>query len=201
VDQEELRRAIPRMRRFGTQYIRCMSYPNHKEKPLPETEWKKEVIRRMKSLARMAEDGGVVIVHENCDGWAGLGPDQTLEMLAAVGSKALQLVFDTGNTVFHGQDSYAFYSKVKAHVVYIHIKDGKKQDGKVVACYAGEGLGAVREICKDRLASAPDGGFSIEPHLAAAVHLGKEAKDEEAYRIYVEYGRRMAALLEEIKKK
>lgn len=199
VDVAELKRAIPRMHRFNTKFIRCMSYPNNKEKPLPEAAWKKEVIRRLKELAKMAEDGGVILVHENCDGWGGQGASQTLELLAAVGSKSLKLVFDTGNTVFHGQDSYDYYSKVKEHVVYVHIKDGQKKDGKTVACYPGEGLGAVREICKDRLATAPDGGFSIEPHLAAAVHLGKEAKDQEAYRIYVEYGRRMTALLKDVR--
>ncbi|MEW6355444.1 MAG: sugar phosphate isomerase/epimerase [Planctomycetota bacterium] len=199
VDVQELKRAIPRMHRFNCKFIRCMSYPNDKKEPLPEKEWKKEVFRRMKKLTKIAEDGDVVLVHENCDGYGGKGPAQTLELLDAVGSDNLKLVFDTGNTVFHGQDSYDFYSKVQDHVVYIHIKDGKPQDGKTVTTYPGEGVGAVREICKAQLAKDPDAGFSIEPHLAAAVHLGKEANDEQAYKIYVEYGRRMVALFNEIK--
>ncbi|NOZ19718.1 MAG: sugar phosphate isomerase/epimerase [Planctomycetes bacterium] len=199
VDVQELKRAIPRMHKFNCTFIRCMSYPNNRENPLPEDDWKKEVFRRMKELAKIAEDGGVTLVHENCDGYGGKGPDQTLELLAAVGSDNLKLVFDTGNTVFHGQDSYDFYSKVQDHVIYIHIKDGKPQDGKTVATYPGEGNGAVREICKAHLAKDPDVGFSIEPHLAAAVHLGKEADDEQAYNIYVEYGKRMVALLNDLK--
>ena len=35
--------------------------------------------------------------------------------------------------------------------------------------------------------------------VAAADHLGKEADDEAAYKVYVEYGKRMAAILDEIK--
>jgi len=199
VDVDELKQAIPRMHRFGTTFIRCMSYPNDKEKPLPEEDWKNEVVRRLKELCKIAADGGVILVHENCDGWGGLGPDQTLALLDAVGSDSLKLVFDTGNTVFHGQDAWDYYSKVKEHVIYVHIKDGKKVDGKLTACYPGEGLAYVKEICKDLLSSGYDGGFSIEPHMAAAVHLGKEAEDDAAYNIYVEYGRRMAKLIEEVK--
>jgi len=198
VDVDELTQAIPRMKRFGTTFIRCMSYPNDRENPWPEEDWKKEAVRRLTELAKIAEDGGVVLVHENCDGWGGLGPEQTQELLAAVGSESLKLVFDTGNVAFHGQDAWDYYSKVKEHIVYIHIKDCVEKDGNREACYPGEGLGRVRDIASDLLASGYDGGFSIEPHIAAAVHAGKEAEDDAAYRIYVEYGRRMQKLMDEV---
>ncbi|PIW18326.1 MAG: hypothetical protein COW34_04385 [Armatimonadetes bacterium CG17_big_fil_post_rev_8_21_14_2_50_66_6] len=56
----------------------------------------------------------------------------------------------------------------------------------------------MRDILTDLYAAGYRGGVSIEPHLAAAVHLGKEAEDDAAYRIYVEYGRRMTRIVEEI---
>ena len=34
----------------------------------------------------------MTLLHENCDGWGGLGPKQTLELLQAVGSPAVKLV-------------------------------------------------------------------------------------------------------------
>ena len=102
LDVDELKRAIPRMRKMGTPFIRIMSYANKNK--LPEAQWRDEAVRRIRELAKMAEDGGVTLVHENCDGWGGLGPKQTLELLKVVGSPALKLVFDTGNTVHHGQD-------------------------------------------------------------------------------------------------
>jgi len=198
IDRTELARAIPRMKRFGTRFIRCMSYPNDKKEPWPESKWRDEVVRRMRELARMAEEGGVTLVHENCDGWGGLGPAETLALIDAVGSKHLRLVFDTGNPVHHGQDGWQYFQRVREYVVYIHIKDYVLIDGKESACYPGEGKGYVREIVRDLLRRGYAGGFSIEPHLAAVVHLGKEASDPEAaYRMYVEYGRRLMALIDE----
>lgn len=47
---EELKRAIPRMQRLGTRYIRVMSYPND---GISTDEWSKETFRRMKELVRL----------------------------------------------------------------------------------------------------------------------------------------------------
>ena len=46
IDRQDLARAIPRMHRFGTRFIRVMSYPNDPEKPVPEDEWRREAIAR-----------------------------------------------------------------------------------------------------------------------------------------------------------
>jgi sugar phosphate isomerase/epimerase len=196
IDRHELERAIPRMQRLSCPFIRSMSYPNA---GWPEDEWKAEVISRMTMLAKIAEDGGVTIVHENCNGWGGLGAEQTLELLEKVDSPALKLVWDTGNPVGHDQDAYAYFSAVKEHVVYVHIKDGVKRDGSVTYTYPGDGDGAVKETLADLLQDGYDGGVSIEPHLAAVVHEGKAASDAESpYEKYVEYGRRLMALVDAI---
>ena len=70
LDVEELKRAIPRMQRLHTKYIRIMSYPNDN---WDESKWRAEVMRRLKELTKMAEDGGVLLAHENCRGWGGQG--------------------------------------------------------------------------------------------------------------------------------
>ncbi len=197
IDRHELERAIPRMQRLGCAFIRTMSYPNA---GWPEDEWRDEVIERMKVLAAMAEDGGVTLVHENCHGWAGLGPDQTLELLDKVGSPNLKLVWDTGNPVGSGQDPWEYYKAVKDHIVYVHIKDAVHKEGSTDYTYPGEGEGRVRDVVKDLLESGYDGGFSIEPHLAAVVHEGKAASQaESAYEKYVEYGRRLMKIMEDIR--
>ena len=72
VDIDDLKGAIPRMQRLKTPFIRVMSYPNDSKAPLSEPEWRAESIRRMKVLAKIAEDGGITLVHENCSGWGGL---------------------------------------------------------------------------------------------------------------------------------
>jgi len=198
-DVDELKTAIPRMHRCDCAFMRTMSWPNAKDDPWPDDKWSAEAIRRMKELAKIAEDGGVTLVHENCSGWAGQGPEQALELFAEVDSPALKAVYDTGNVIGHGQDGWDYYNKLEDHIVYVHIKDrGENAEGQIEACYPGEGKGYVREIVADLLKSGYDGGFSIEPHIAAAVHAGKEAEDERAYNIYVEYGKRMTKLVEEV---
>ena len=200
-DLSEVRRAVPRMARLRAPFIRCMSYPNATP-PWPDAEWRREAVRRLKALAHAAEEGGVTLVHENCNGWGGQGPQQTLDLLSDVGSSCLKLVFDTGNPIPYRQDSWDYYRQVRDHVVYVHIKDYQLgPEGKEKAVYPGEGKGAVRKIVADLLSRDYDGGFSIEPHITSVIHRHQESKDPElAYRTYVEYGRRLAALVEEERK-
>lgn len=196
VDIEDLKRAIPRMHRLGTPFIRVMSYPNDKDHPVPERQWRREAIRRMKELARIAEDGGVTLVHENCSGWGGLSAENSSILLGEVDSPALKLVFDTGNPVTYHQDAWEYYQAVRSDIVYVHIKDARIEDGREVYTYCGEGDGRVPEIVGDLLKSGYQGGLSIEPHLAAVIHTGKTADPAALYASYVEYGRRLMEIVE-----
>ncbi|MBI2435303.1 MAG: sugar phosphate isomerase/epimerase [Candidatus Hydrogenedentes bacterium] len=202
IDIEDLRRAIPRMRQMNVPFIRVMSYPNDKDHPVSDDQWRKEAISRMKTLAKMAEDGGIMLAHENCSGWGGLSAENSNILLAEVNSPALKVVFDTGNPVSYGQDAWDYYRAVYPDIVYVHIKDAKRAPGaeKEEYCYCGDGPGYVREIVGDLLSRGYDGGFSIEPHLAAIIHTGQQANsDEQLYRTYTEYGRRLMRIVEEAK--
>jgi len=197
VDVAELTRAIPRMQRMGTTYIRCMSYPNA---DWAGDAWRDEAVRRLRELSRMAEDGGVILAHENCNGWGGESPANTLELLERVDSPAFRLVFDTGNPVSYGQNSWEYYQAVYDSIVYVHIKDIRKVNGEDHYVYCGEGDGCVREIVGDLLANGYDGGLSIEPHLAAIIHTGERTTSEEKlYSTYTEYGRRLMQIVEEVR--
>jgi sugar phosphate isomerase/epimerase len=198
IDIDDLKRAIPRMQRFGTQFIRVMSYPNDPESPVDEPAWRRESIRRMKELAKIAGDGGITLAHENCSGWGGLSAENSNILLGEVGSPALKVVYDTGNPVTYGQDPWEYYQAVYNDIVYVHIKDAKKVGGEDVYTYCGEGEGRVRDTIADLLAKGYDGGFSIEPHLAAVIHTGQKATPEALYESYTEYGRRLMKIVEEI---
>jgi sugar phosphate isomerase/epimerase len=199
LDVEDLKRAIPRMQRLKTRFIRVMSYPNA---GLSEQQWKREAIRRMKELARIAEDEGIVMVHENCSGWGGMSPRNQRELIEEVDSPALRIVFDTGNPVGEGhapEQTWAFYQTAKPFIRHIHIKDCKKNaKGEIEYTYPGEGQSMVRRIVKDALASGYDAAFSIEPHISAQIHLGTSASGKESERIYLEYGRRTNSLIAEL---
>lgn len=199
VDIDDLRQATRRMKRLNVPFIRIMSYPNDPKSPLPEADWRAEAIKRVKMLAMIAEDSGVTLVHENCSGWGGLSAENSNILLGEVNSPALKVVFDTGNPVTYGQDTWAYYQAVKQDIVYVHIKDAKKIDGQDHYTYCGEGDGCVREVMGDLLKNGYAGGISIEPHLAAIIHTGQEAMSpEQLYDSYVEYGRRMMKIVDEV---
>jgi sugar phosphate isomerase/epimerase len=205
----EARRAIPRMQRLGAKLVRIMSFAVLKDRG-PEDQMEEERFRRVRELQRMFTEEGLLPVHENCMNYGGMGWTYTLRLIENV--PGLKLVFDTGNPIFSQdrvkgadapmQSSWEFYSHVKEHVAYIHIKDGviNAETGKPVYGWPGEGVGDVRRIMADLLASGYDGGVSIEPHIAVVHHEAQQTSaDELRYRTYIEYGRRMEALIAEIR--
>jgi len=207
--EEEVKVAIRRMKRLGTKMVRIMSYALLKDREA-EDQMKEERFRRVRDIRRMFEDAGMLAVHENCMNYGGMSWKHTLELVENV--PGLKLVYDTGNPVFTDdrakpkpypkQSSWEFYSKVKEHLSYVHIKDGiwNAETQKCDYTFPGEGQGAVERIVKDLVANGYDGGFSIEPHMAVVYHEGmKTTKEELKYQLYVEYGRRMEKLLKKAK--
>ncbi len=209
----EVRRAIPRMKRLGTEMVRIMSFAVLKGRG-PEDQMKEERFKRVGEIVRMFTDEGLLPVHENCMNFGGMGWKYTLELIENV--PGLKLVFDTGNPVFTNdfakgepyskQSSWEFYEHVRDHIAYVHIKDAKyiaESDGvfpKAEFTWAGDGDGDVRRVVADLLANGYDGGISMEPHLAVVFHEeGSESKDEIRFNNYVEYGRRFEALVADIR--
>ena len=203
----EARRAIPRMKRLGTTLVRIMSFAVLKDRG-PEDQMEDERFRRVRELHAMFTGEGLLPVHENCMNYGGMGWPYTLRLIENV--PGLKLVFDTGNPVFSDdrvksepypkQSAWEFYSHVKEHIAYVHIKDGvwHAENQKSVFTFPGEGDADVPRIVKDLLDSGYDGGISIEPHLAVVFHdASVTAPDDVRYRNYVEYGRRMERLIAE----
>ncbi len=199
VDRTELQRAIPRMQRCGARFIRVMSYPNAKEAPLTDEDWRDEVVRRFRELAAMAADGGVTLVHENCHGWGSQSPQHAVEFLERVDSPALKVVFDTGNE--HHHDTVEYFRTVRDHIVHMHIKSWKRSDnGDCQSCFPDEADSGTSEILAQLIHEGYDGWLSIEPHMVAVIHLGKSADEdpETAYNLYVEYGKRLMQLVDDL---
>lgn len=206
VDLEQTKRAIPRMQRLGTKLIRIMSYAVLPDRT-PEDQMFDERVTRLKLLTSMFLDAGIQPVHENCMNYGGMGWSYTLRLIEEV--PGLKLVFDTGNPVFTDdrtkplpfpkQSAWEFYSYVKEHVAYVHIKDGRMVDGKCVYGWPGEGDGDVRKVCEDLVRRGYQGGISIEPHIKAVFHDASVTSEAQAkFSSYIEYGRRMDAMLREL---
>ncbi len=206
-DLASAKRAVARMKRLGTKFIRIMSYPPIPDKPMEE-QMAEERFRRLREICAPFLDAGLQPLHENCMNYGGQGWKYTLEMLDAV--PGLKLVFDTGNPVNtldrehpgKRQSAWEFYDHVRDHIVYVHIKDGVVDaDGKLTWCWCGEGQGDVRRIVADLVKNGYDGGFSMEPHMAVIAHDASVTSEANIrFANYVEYGRRFEKILADCKR-
>ncbi|MBN1813991.1 MAG: sugar phosphate isomerase/epimerase [Anaerolineae bacterium] len=205
----EVKRAIPRMQRLGTKLIRIMSYAVLDGRG-PDDQMEEERFRRLRIMHKMFTDVGLTPVHENCMNYGGMSWQHTLRLIE--NAPGLKLVFDTGNPIFTDdrskpkpypkQSSWEFYSHVKEHIAYVHIKDGRfvKESGglfpKMEYTFPGDGDGDVVRIVKDLLGSGYEGGISIEPHLSVVHHdESVVSPEEQQFNNYVEYGRRMERII------
>src|SRR5882762_988399 len=203
----EVKRAIPRMKRLGTKFVRVMSFkPGDDEYKIPS-----EVFRRVKDVTNMFLDADLQPVHENCMNFGGMSWQHGLELLDKCAG--LKWVFDTANPIFNPdrsrpkpwpkQDPWEFWEHVREHVVHIHVKDATWNPAKNDADYnwPGEGQGRIQDILKDALARGYDAAISIEPHMVVVFHdaQSKASSDDATSKNYVEYGRRLEKMLGEIK--
>jgi sugar phosphate isomerase/epimerase len=201
----EVKRCLPRMQRLGSKFVRIMSFkPADDESRIP-----REVFRRVREVTDRFRDAGIQPVHENCMNYGGMGWPYTLDLLEQ--APGLKLVFDTANPVFNAdrtkarpwpqQDPWEFWTHVKEHVVHIHVKDATWNPAKKDADYnwPGEGQGRVADILRDAMESGYQGGVSIEPHMVVVFHDANSKADDAATRAnFVEYGRRIQQLVEQI---
>ncbi len=197
LDLADLRTLVRRMPRTGAHIVRTMSWVRG-EASLEE--WRDEAVRRYKIMAPIAGDAGILLLHENCEGWGGLSPENAVEFLERVDHPAVAALFDIGNTISYGLDPWAFYHAVRPFIRYVHIKDAKRnpQGGKSdTFTYPGEGDACVPEILADLVKTGYDTGVTIEPHVASIVHLsgGAKASPEERFESYIRYGRALESIV------
>ncbi|MEU2308408.1 sugar phosphate isomerase/epimerase family protein [Streptomyces misionensis] len=193
-DLAELDVLAERCAALGCRLVRIMSYPND---GLTEGDWADRVLARTAVLADRAERAGLVLVHENCAGWAGDRADRALRLLRAVDSPALRLLFDTGNGVPYGYDAPQMLRELAPHVAHVHIKDAVRlPDGSTAYTLPGEGEAGVARCLRILADHGYTGALSLEPHLAVRPHEGLTRAGGDAADLFVRAGRALAALLE-----
>lgn len=184
--------------RLGARYVRVMSYPND---GLPEAAWEKETLRRLRRLTARAADHGVVLLHENCSGWAATSPERAVALLTEVDSPHFRQLFDIGNPVAHGYDGLGYLTAVLPWVDHVHVKDALPATGSADTVFTGPGEGAARlaECLTALLRSGYPGVLSIEPHVAVLPHAGRRADPEQVLARYLDYGARLERWLDRVR--
>jgi sugar phosphate isomerase/epimerase len=166
---ERLHRVADVACELGTTLVRVFSFfiPQAQDPQL----YRARVIDRMGELAALAADRGLVLAHENEKEIYGDRPERCADIIASVGSPALQATFDAANFVQCGvRPNSDAYELLRPHLVYVQIKDALMATGEVVP--AGQGDGQIRETLAALRDSAFQGYLSLEPHLATAGRLG-----------------------------
>jgi len=204
----EVDRCIPRMQRLGAKMVRIMSYAQN---PWGQDQKEAERFRRLREIVKRFADAGLTAVHENCMNWGGFSAEHSLRLVDEV--PGLKLVFDTGNPIFQRdrsrpqsdgtfpwQDAFSFWEAVRDHVVHIHVKDCRNpasDDVEPEYTMPGDGLAQVNKILTDAVNRGYNGWIAIEPHVATVFHAkpGEMIDWDECYRSYVEYGKRLEALM------
>ncbi|WP_127129188.1 sugar phosphate isomerase/epimerase [Georgenia sp. SYP-B2076] len=166
---ERARHAVEVAKHFDAPYIRVFSFfirpgddpDDHRD----------EVIRRMRALADVAEEGGVILLHENEKDIYGDIPRRCLDIVESVASPSLKVAWDAANFVQVGVHPFTeAFPLLRPHLEYVQIKDAHLSNGEVVP--AGGGDGQVVETIRALKADGFDGFFSLEPHLSTAHSLG-----------------------------
>jgi sugar phosphate isomerase/epimerase len=176
---------------LGCRYLRIMSYPNA---GLDERDWRRRAVERIRVLTDRAARAGVVLLHENCAGWAADDAGRMLDLLDTVASPALGLLFDTGNGIAHGYSAYDLLTEVVEHVAHVHVKDATGGGERTVYTLPGDGDARVADCLSLLSANGYRGAVSIEPHLATVPHAGTETAPDAGAR-FVAAGRALDALV------
>jgi len=154
-----------------TRYIRVFSfYPEDISTNAHYDQHVAESAERLGELARLADESGFILVLENEKAIVTDTPERCLAVVKAVDSPALRFAWDPANfvQVEVAKPIDRGWAGLQPYVGYVHIKDAKLADGRVVP--AGEGDGQVRELLQNLKTMEYQGTLALEPHLKIAGH-------------------------------
>jgi sugar phosphate isomerase/epimerase len=156
------RRAVALCKEFDTPNIRVFSY-------YPAAaggtwaDWREQILDRMAEKVQIAEQAGVVLLHENEHNIYGDDPDRVVDLMSTLGNRHFRAVYDPANYVVCGYDPWQGWQKTKEWTTHFHIKDWVK--GEDHGCFAGAGQGRIPEVIAEAVAAGYVGFATLEPHL------------------------------------
>ncbi|MCU1566188.1 MAG: sugar phosphate isomerase/epimerase [Pseudarthrobacter sp.] len=166
---DRLRQIISVAKGLGTTYVRIFSF-YRADGQSPE-DIRGDVLVRMRALAALAGESGVMLLHENEKDIYGDTPERVLDIMESVNSPALRVAWDNANFVQVGVKPYTDgYGMLRPYLEYFQVKDALSTTGEVVPC--GEGDGELDATIAALKADGYNGFASLEPHLASAHELG-----------------------------
>ena len=160
---------------LGTKYIRMFSF-YHEGGDEWTAEEREEVLARLRQMIVYAKEQDVMLLHENEKGIYGDTADRCIDLMKELACDNFKAVFDPANFVQCGQDTKYAFDNLKEYVEYMHIKDARFEDGRVVP--SGMGDGNVAYVLKALFENGYNGFLSLEPHLGSFEGLAELELDD-----------------------
>jgi len=157
---------------FEAPYIRMFSYYAPEGKNIDD--YREQVTERMAAKVEVLADADVTMVHENEANIYGHSAENCVDLVEAVDSPKLRLVYDPANFVWGEKmtnNVEVCWPVMKPYVVHIHIKDWKLGAADV-GSMPGEGDGQIKELLAELAAINYDGCMTMEPHLQLGGQFG-----------------------------
>ncbi len=125
--------------------------------------YRDEVMQRMTVFLETAEGSGVDCCHENEKDIYGDNLERSLDLFETLGPR-LKGIFDPANYIQCGVETLEAFKKLNKYIKYLHVKDARFADKKVVP--SGNGNGNIEDIINILNKRNSDMILSVEPHLA-----------------------------------
>ena len=169
---DKFKHAVELARFFETPYIRMFSYYAPEGKNIDD--YREQVMERMAAKVEVLADADVTMVHENEAHIYGHTAANCVDLIEAVNSPKLRLVYDPANFVWGEKitnNVEVCWPVMKPYVVHVHIKDWKLGAADV-GSIPGEGDGQITELLAELAAMDYEGCLTMEPHLQLGGQFG-----------------------------
>jgi sugar phosphate isomerase/epimerase len=136
--QTLLLHSIDLAKRFGTRYLRIFSFWRHGSLT-PEIE--ERIADELVRPCELADRAGITLLLENEHACYLGTAAETARVIERIGSPALKMVYDPGNSFFAGEQPFpAGFESARNHYAHFHVKDAcVNADGMPAWCAMGEG--------------------------------------------------------------
>ena len=153
------KRALEVCKLLGTDKMRMFSFYVKQDELL---KWHDEVIKRLKAMAQLAKEAGIMLCHENESLIYGQMPCEVKKILTEI--PEIYGIFDPANYRMNDANVDAGIDATLTRLAYLHIKDATYSTQTILP--AGEGEGKIAEII-DKVNGCCDGNvyLTLEPHL------------------------------------
>lgn len=140
-----------------------------------------QVKEKMEAMVNVAEEKGVVLLHENESHIYGHSAENCARLGEDFAGKHFAEVYDPANFVWgekNADNIATCWPLMKPYIRHIHLKDwklGSTDIGSII----GDGDGHIKDMIDTAIAEGYEGFMTLEPHLSSGGQFGGQTTPEQ----------------------